>query len=151
MRLRLDITHILGKAQQVLRDFKGRQLAGADNIVVTSNESVAAYDKTLTVANGAAGTVTVAFDADNQNYSFTDPTFTVYEGSVAPANLLFVLSNDGAPTNVDGTTGGVREVVSSSLTPRRTEWAITIFNASGSSQTYYIKAKVRSADTGTIS
>lgn len=146
-----DMVNLLKEAQETLRDFKSKQFAGADNLVVRTNQSSNSYDQSVTVPVSETGSVTLTFEADNQDYSFTDPTFEVYEGGLTPADLLFTLSNDSSPTNIDGTSGVVREVISSSTTPKRTQWVISIFNGSVSSQDYYIKAYIRASDTGTVS
>jgi hypothetical protein len=151
MRKPDTIVDTLKDAEQTLREFKNPQFAGADNLVITTNQTGSTYDKTATIAGGATGSIIVTFDADNQDYAFTDPTFVVYEDGTAPANFLFTLRNDSSPTNVGGTTGSVREKISSASTPKRTRWEILIFNGGLSSHPYYVKAYVRCADTGTIS
>lgn len=147
----------LQQAQIDMQEIKNRQFAGADNLHIVLNQSLAIYDQSVTVLPGPGndGFMTVTFDADSQDYPFADPIFYLYIDGTTSADLLAKFK----PTEGIGAYHGAvvpliilsREIISSSLSPKRVQWELRLVGFYTGTHTFYVKAYVYSADAGVVS
>src|SRR5215217_205840 len=72
----------LAEYRRWLDELKTAQRVGAASLLVTKNQSGAAYDRSLSIAAGGVSSFTVTFTADTQDYPFTTLDMIFYMDTV---------------------------------------------------------------------
>jgi hypothetical protein len=113
---------------------------GADNLVVTKNQSSNSYDYSASIGFGYTHTFTITFTANTMSYPPTDLQIIVYKGSVGTPAVI--------PSDYDIS---IKSNLLSEVSPKVVTWDATVMNYVGpSTYTYYLKVIVMSPAGGVI-
>lgn len=135
-----DIVVLLPKLRLELDNLKKSQIVGANNLLIFDNQTASPFDDSVSLSTAESTELIVTFDADNQDFAFTELVPVVYLDTVGSLTDITYPSFSKTRMHVLNT-----------VIPKRTIFSFIFTSLESGTHTFYIKYHVLSVDTGTVS